>query len=672
MADPWAHFADAHSDPYAQFHDAPSADPPKPQPQAPAKPKPNGWADAARQYVGGVLEGASGFGDMVMQAGPVGMIAGGLNTAASLAQLGGQSKSANVTPAPFSIQTQAATRATPPAQTTGGRYARSMGQMTPNALAPGGAVRRVANVVLPAVGSQSAGDAVESAGGNALAIGAARVAGALGGAAVSSLSPNALRLAPSSPDEVAAQLLAKRSGANAGQMQASANALSESGVEPTLIDVSGDRGRRLIRAVGVKNDQAGEMLATNARSVSSTAKPAIMARTQGIGPHQGMTADELVASLFKARDDAATTNYADAYQTQVPLDESVIAALSDAPGKAALSRAMRAAVARRDDQRVAEIQSLLDAGKPMPVAPPTPSPMAGLRSVKNTTSLAEPGVQPRTYPAPETVSAATLDRTQIALRNQAERLRRNQGGDIASGLTSRQHDINASLDAVPELAPARADYRAKSQALGVLDKERKDVFSTDPQDYGRWLESLSPEARAANQVAIRQEILDTLGGQRSSTFGTVDDLATSEYAKANLAQALGDQAGPYLANLEARLQQVRNARMVDPNAGSRTAVLQNDLNGLKTAAHVGGSALRGDLLGAAGKLGMWFLGRGVNEQQAQALAEAAVDPQRLQQVIDLIGQRQGPQAAQEFLSMRNALMAGGALTAGAAGNAPAH
>jgi len=248
------------------------------------------------------------------------------------------------------------------------------------------------------------------------------------------------------------------------------------------------------------------------------------------------------------------------------------------------------------------------------------------------------------------------------MRGRADKLAQNPATkDVAAGLRMRQGMIDETLDQVPELQPARADYRAKSQAIDVLGKERRDVFSTDPTDYQSWVASLSPEAREANKVAIRQEIMDTLGGQRASTFGSVEELATSEYARQNLAAALGpEEAQSYLSNLSARLEQVRNARFVSPNDGSRTAVLENDVSGLVDTAKAVGQAARGDVVGGGWRiLERWLLNRGVSDQSARIIAEAAADDTALTRIVAEI-EAQRPGAGQEFLALRQAVIAGGA------------
>lgn len=254
-----------------------------------AKPKPGMVKDAAKAALTGFAEGAAPIVDAFIGAGPAGMVQ-------KAAQATGLFKGDVSGLKSFDRTERRVAGVAYQPQTNAGKYARSIAQMAPNVFAPGGLVRRAAQVVLPGVAAEAAGQAAEASGGNALAQGAARFAGGLAGGLGASVRPN--RLARPTPDDSAINAFARRAKVSPAEMRANAMARIEAGVEPTLIDVSGDRGRRFIRAVGVKSEMAGERLASNARSVSSSAKPAIMARTQGVGPMRGMTKDQLVEQLL--------------------------------------------------------------------------------------------------------------------------------------------------------------------------------------------------------------------------------------------------------------------------------------------------------------------------------------------------------------------------------------
>lgn len=586
--------------------------------------------DFGKSLATGLNEGFGSIADAVLEVSPVGQVNRTLTAAARLVS-GEGAKPVE----PQNALTRRMGEIGHQPETRAGRYGRAVGQNIPNALVGGGGmIQRGANVIAPAVLGEGAAEAAEAVGADERGQTIARVAGAVAGSGVASIRPRNARPAP--PDERVPNALLKRTNIDPARARAEADRFRAAGVEPTLTDVVGEKGRRFIRAVGVKHEDTGEALTGRAREVSAGAKPAIMDRTRQVGPETGKSADEVAAGIKKARNEAASTDYAEPYKTRIPLTDETLTALNDEPGRAAMRRARLAAVARQDQEQIAELDTLL-----------------------------------KMNPPPTDVSAGTLDRIRIAMRGRAKKLSQSPDtADIGAGLTPRVGMIDDTLNQVPELAPARADYKAKSQALGVLGKERKDVYSTDPADYASWLDSLPEEAREANKVAIRQEILDTLGGQRASTFGSVDELATSPYVRDNLAMALGpDEARSYLANLQARLDQVRNASFVSPNAGSRTAVLENDISGLKEVGGAVGDTMRGNIAGLAQRAAQWFASRGINEREAQTLSEAAIDPRRLDELLNHLERRYGQGAAQDFIQWRQAILPG-AVAATAAARAP--
>lgn len=447
--------------------------------------------------------------------------------------------------------------------------------------------------------------------------------GAAGGAALGlfgyRLGERARRRADTDA-EVAARLLRQRASADPAQMADEAADMRRVGVAPTGLDVAGERGRRLVRATGVRTDTAGETLTDNAARISAGTKPGVMGSTRRL-VDDPRTAARYVDDLTAARSEAATTQYRQPYQTPVQIDADTASALRGDPGRAAIQRARQGAIARQDYSQAQELDSLL---------------------AQNIDEF-------------PTVSAGTLDRIRIAMGERAETAGRRGARDIAGGLRGRQGAITSALDNVEGLGEARQAYRATSQAIDVGDgTARLDLFSTDPADYARWMQSLGPEARQANAMAIRQEVLDTLGGQRASTFGSLDELATSPYVRENLTAALGpDVAESYLGNIAARLRQTRNATMVTPGAGSRTAVLQNDLGGAADDVFAGLTAVQqgttSNLLGLARTAADWWRRRGVQPAEAEALARAITQPDQLDNIIEAIRRTQGDGVARDFM-----------------------
>lgn len=444
------------------------------------------------------------------------------------------------------------------------------------------------------------------------------------GAAGGALAPAMRRSkAPLTDEQVTVNAFATKSKPDVIAARAKIEDMRSAGVEPTMLDVSGQGGRRLVRAVGVKGDAAGEILEQNSRMASAATKPSAMAATRRL-VNEPRTATQLAGDLDTARSVEAVEKYGKFYDNEmVQVPDSIKDMLADSSGRSIISRARADAIENQDWGRQVELDKLMQtfkegSGRELPM-----------------------------------ISAGTVDRLVIAARERGGKFAEMGRRSSARGALVRRDQLDAVLDKIDAVKPARAAYRAKSQAIDILNKPgvRQDIFSTDPADYATWLQSLPPEARHANQVAIRQEILDTLGGQRSSTFGSLDNLATSPYVADNLRAAIGPDADRYLAHLSARLEKTRNAGFVAPNAGARTAVLNDDMaNKAGGAIQVGARVMTGDWRGAAvtGVVN-WLKNRGISDVDAAKIAQIARsdDPAQLDRMITAIERRLGPKAGRE-------------------------
>ena len=597
--------------------------------EAKAGNKVNGWTDAAKSFGSGLLKAGAGLVDTVAQASPLGMISGNLATAANVADTvskTAQGKRSVTTPAtPFSVASTETNRRAYKPRTTAGEFAQSVGQNVPNAFIPGTWGQRAVNVFAPAVASEAAGQTARAAGAGPNGEAIARGGGALFGAGAASLRPGNLFRQGPAPEPV--QVMGKRAGLDPAEMRAKASRLRSQGVEPTLTDVSGESGRRFIRAVGVKGDKAGEALTERAATASSAVKPAAMVATRRISPDR-RTATQYADEVKAARDVEATANYGKFDADPITIPDSVKDMLSDASGRSIIARARADAIENQDWMRQAELDSLL--------------------------RVTKDGQLPR-------ISAGTVNRLVIAARERGAKFAERGNNMRARGAFQRRNQLDSTLDNVEALKPSRQAYAEKSRAVEVATgKNWLDPQTNDPSDYADWLRSLPPEAQNANRLKIRQEILDTLGPQKANAFGALDSLTTSPYARANLRQALGErEADQFLGQIAARLEQTRNASFVQPNAGSRTAVLENDAADLaKRGIDTGRQVLRGDAIGLVQSGVDVFLRRGFSKEQAEQLARIASDPAQTDQAIAKIVEALAPAARRDFLQLRNAAAVG--------------
>jgi hypothetical protein len=232
------------------------------------------------------------------------------------------------------------------------------------------------------------------------------------------------------------------------------------------------------------------------------------------------------------------------------VSDGVVLALQDEPGKAALRRARSAAVARRNPQQVAEIDALL-------------------------------GETP-----PETVSGGTLDRVRIAMAGRGAKMNQSPDTrDIAGGLFSRASDIDAALDEIPGLAPARQTYKGIGATREALEMGRTSPFN-DPDAYEAGLRELTDKAtpdgnpfpvsaddiRAGARVGLTSEMERMIGAPAENATGVLNRLSSGTNTGRVQAATFGDEtAATYRDALGREIERVNNARFISPNNNSQTA-----------------------------------------------------------------------------------------------------
>jgi hypothetical protein len=205
----------------------------------------SGWEDAARSFGSGIVKGAVGLGDTIKQG--VGMVAnqqtgGLLNPVRSMAasalrqyapgnqvagyvanELDPQASVAKMLPS----QVNSAANYAP--KTIAGGYAKTAGEMLPNAAFPGSAAQRVGSVILPTVVSETAGQVAHAVAPQYE--GAARTAGAMLGGVASGLAGE--RVTPAE-----------------GSLAANVAQDERAGVTPSLASVGGPAMETLTRFSG--------------------------------------------------------------------------------------------------------------------------------------------------------------------------------------------------------------------------------------------------------------------------------------------------------------------------------------------------------------------------------------------------------------------------------------
>lgn len=508
-------------------------------------------------------------------------------------------------------------------ETRAGRYAESIGENVVNALAPGGPIARVASVVLPGVMGEGAREAAESAGMGETGQGVAKAAGGIAGGLGASV-----RGVPRLPSRQAVPLPRQ----NANELAARAAEYRAAGIEPTLIDVGDDSLRGVVRAGASRNTPARQR-ATDFQDARQLGLPDRMSgQARRTMSQDARTPDQIRAEMTARRSQNADQAFSAVRGEAVQMAPETVRALRNDYGRRAITEAAN----RERDPEVA----------------------AALRRLAND-ALDNPST-------PITVGMA--DRISRVLLGQAQEAARRGDNDLAATLGNLGRSVREpTAQTVPGYGQALEGYAADSrlqEAAGVGEN----LLTRNTDEFVPQAQGLGDEERALALAAGRRAIERASGESVGAAPGVARRIALAPEQQARNAALMGPERAQQLQQgmrLEERA--VRNANDIAPRFGSQTQNKQQDAAGIASAvAQRGGQVMRGDPIGAAWGVGMdWLKSRGMNDQQAEALVNMALDPAQTDRAIQIIAQRFGPQAAQQAISWRNAVLLGSAAVTGA-------
>lgn len=504
-------------------------------------------------------------------------------------------------------------------QTRAERYTEAVAEMIPNALAPGGPVRRGAAVLLPGLAGEGLRETAEGMGAGQTGQAVAKFAGNLLGGGVA--AARVTRGPPRTP----VNPLPRQ---NPNELARRAAEYRAAGIEPALVDIVDDSARGTVRAAASRQTPARQR-ATDFQDTRAIDLPSRMGgQARRVVSQDPRTPDQIRTEMAERRATRADASFGAVRGDQVQLAPEGVQALRTDYGRAAIREA-----ARRE--RDPEVRAALN-------------------------RLAEDALDNPSTP----ITVGMADRISRVLLGQAQEAGRRGDNDLASTLGGLGRAVRSpTAQASPGYRQALDDYGADTrlqEAAGVgenLLKANTDEFA---QQAGR----LTPEERTLAQAAARRAIERRAGENTGAAPGVARQIANAPEQQARNRALLGDQRATQLQDaMRLEERRVRNANDIAPRFGSQTQNKAQDA--LETAARTGVNVARGNWVG----IGMdWLRSRGMNDQQAEALVNMALDPAQTNQAIALIAQRFGPQARQQFSSWRNAALLGA--SAGAAAMRP--
>lgn len=469
-------------------------------------------------------------------------------------------------------------------ETRAGRYAETIASFVPAAMFPGSAARRGVRVLAPGIASEAGGEAFGTPG---------RVAGALATGGAIELGPSlarsgarVLNRSVSSVTNGQTQLLNPATEAERRIREAfiadggpdaairTAASYADSGASaPSLLDIGGGNVRRLVRASAGGGDEAHNIATTYADRVRANLQDNASDHVRRLAPNERRTAQQAGREFEENQGRLATEQYREPYSQPAAVNREMVDALQGSAGRSAIARARAAAEDTRDAQQMAEL--------------------ADLEAVAAAQSGGRNEITGRfrtMQEALENLSAGSLDRVRIAMRERGRALAQSGQNVRAGGHFDRVRDIDTALDQTPGLTEARGAFRQMQSQRDAIPLG-EGVLNMPSAQYSDEIARLAsvggpPNVGSGLQVGARQGMLDAIERPAAGQTGVLNRLSSATGVERNLQATFGEgRTARFREAIRNEVQRLRNANFVSPETGSQTHLrhLDEGLIGVPTS-----------------------------------------------------------------------------------------
>lgn len=483
-------------------------------------------------------------------------------------------------------------------RTTAGKVARAVTANAPSAFVPGTAGVKLANVVVPALASEGAGLTAEALGASEGVATAARIAGGLMGAGLASVRTGARNPARVLPTQDAARVR--------GQI----DQYRAAGIAPALVDVVDDSARGTIRAAASRQTPARQAATDYADTTALSLPGRMSTQARRVVSSDPRTPGQIQSEMSATRSANADAAYGAVRGESIGLAPETVQALRNPRGRAAITEA----ASRETDPEV--------------------------RAALN--RLAEDALD---NPGGTQITVGMADRISRTLYGEA---RATNDPDLARIYTQLGDSVrNPARQASAGYGSAVDQYAADSRLIGAAETgENFLVRNTD--EFVENVSGLDPAERDLARASARRAI-ERASGEGAAAPSVARAIAnTPEQQTRNLALLGQDDAVRLQDAMRLEAARVRNAQDIAPRFGAQSQPRAQD------AANAAGTVvrgLRGDWMGVGID---WLRSRGMNDRQAQDLIDAALDPDRTDEVVNALGQAE----AERLLQLTRAGAAG--------------
>lgn len=385
------------------------------------------------------------------------------------------------------------------------------------------------------------------------------------------------------------------------------------GLSPTITDLADDAGRGQLRALATRQTPARQAARdfSEGRANDLQDRLSVQARRNvSDDPRSPLQMREEITRRRSAEADAA---FGAVRNEAVQPERGVIEALRAPATRSAIEEAATAALNHGDGATANALRQLVDG------------------------ALDDPnGVQ---------LTVGMADRISRSLNGRAEALQRGGNNDAASAYFSLAQQLRGTArQQVPGYDSALRSYAADSGLADAIDLGER-FLSMEADEFAAAAARLSPDERAVAQAAARRAI-ERAGGTQGAAPGVARRLSGGREQQARNA-ALLDDPQTFQQAVGMEHQAVQNAGAINPMRGSPTAPSMQDA--MKMAGEAIGTAqdvVGGNVPGLMSRVASSFKTMGFNDQEAEMVVMAAIDPAQTDRILQILAQSVGPERAQ--------------------------
>lgn len=414
--------------------------------------------------------------------------------------------------------------------------------------------------------------------------------------------------------------LVRKGKLDVNAMTGEATRYSGAGIPPTVTDIAGNSGRRIIRANASRVGPGSDAVQTFAQSRALDLPDRIGGQAKSVISSDARTPDQITADLSKARSKQADTDYSAVRGDTIPIHPDAAQALGSQYGLDALGEAAKREVDPQISRGLTLLRDRLSAG-------------GSLGGANMTVGMS--------------------DRVSRVLFGKAQAAARTGDADLARTLTILGENVRTpAVAASPGYGAAQANYEAGSKLIDAADTGQ-DFLKRNTDEFTASTSAMTPEQQEVARAGARRAVERAAGENVGSAPGVARRIADAPEQQQRNAALLGPADATRLQdNMRLEADAVRNAQQVSPQSGSLTAnnAMDQALTTGVQAAGAAGKFIGGHPVGGLIDMAKMFLAKqGFSDQEAHALSMLSIDPSKTPEVLSYIAQKAGPQASNGFL-----------------------